>query len=93
MYQRQPDDRIHVKNLGSFTPDGKGKRFVINLKQGVPRNACIEKDRDGVLRCWASHSWLDEEAAAYVRENATFNPEGNSFCWNEGVRVQETRKG
>ncbi len=91
--RRQPDNRIHKHELGSFTPGGVGRRFVVNLRQGVPRNACVEEFRDGTLRCWASHTWLDDDAADYVRDNASFDAEKNSFTWNEGVKVRETRRG
>lgn len=91
MRQRQPDYRIHKHELGSFTC--RGTKFVVNLRPGVPRNACIEKFRDGTLRCWASHTHLDDEAAEFVRENSTFRSEQNSFVWNEGVKVRETQRG
>ena len=93
MRRRQPDNRIHKHELGSFTPKVGGKRFVVNLRQGVPRNALVEEFRNGALRCWASHTWLDNSAADYVRSNATFSSKNNSFIWNEGVRVRETRRG
>ena len=91
MRKRQPDTRIHKHELGSFTH--RGKRFVVNLRPGVPRNACIEEFRKGGLRCWASHTWLDDKAADFVRTNATFNLDKNSFVWKNGVRVRETRRG
>lgn len=87
--RRQPDHRIHMRDLGVL--DLNGKRFVINLRPGVPFNACIEEFK-GSLRCWASHNWLDDEAAAFVRNNAT-PTDNNAFVWNEGVRVKETRRG
>jgi hypothetical protein len=93
MRRRQPDNRIHKHELGSFTPKPGKTRFVVNLRPGVPRNACVEEFREGALRCWASHTWLDETAAEYVRNNATFNVDQNSFVWNAGVKVQETRRG
>ena len=93
MRTRQPDSRIHKDELGSFTPGNKNSRFVVNLRQGAPRNACIEESRDGPLRCWATHTWLDDEAAEFVRANATFNESQNSFSWNDGIRVQETQRG
>ena len=93
MRRRQPDNRIHRHELGSFTPTVGGRRFVVNLRPGVPRNACIEEFREGSLRCWASHTWLDDKSADFVRANATYNPDNNSFVWNEGVKVQETRRG
>ena len=89
--RRQPDNRIHKHELGSFTLNGK--RFVVNLKPGVPRNACIEEFRNGALRCWASYQWLDDEAAEYVSANATYNAENNHFVWNDGVKVRETKRG
>jgi hypothetical protein len=92
-HRRQRDDRIHKRDLGSFTPDKGDVRFVINLRPGVPKNACIEQFRDGTLRCWASHTWLDDDAAEFVRDNTTFDSDRNSFTWNEGVKVQETRRG
>lgn len=85
MRRRQPDNRIHRWELGSWTPTGGTKRFVVNLRRGVPYNACVETFRDGTLRCWASHSWLDDEAAAFVLANAT--PTGkNAFSWNDNVK-------
>ena len=89
--QRQPDHRIRTHELGSFTSGGT--KFVVNLRPGVPRNACIEEFRDGTLRCWASHTWLDDKAADFVRENATYREEQNSFVWNDGVKVRETQRG
>lgn len=85
----QPDERIKRHELGSFTLGGK--KFVVNLRPGVPRNACIEEFR-GALRCWASHTWLNDEAAAFVRENAVLT-EQNAFVWKPGVRVREVWKG
>lgn len=76
----QPDDRIHKNELGFLSLNGK--RFVVNTRIGVPRNSVIE-DFGGALRCWASRVWLDEEAAAFVRENADFNPGGNNFTWKK----------
>lgn len=89
MRRRQPDSRIRKHELGSFTLGGK--RFVVNLRPGVPRNACIE-EFDGSLRCWASHKWLDDRAAEFVLKNAT-PTDNNAFIWNKGVRVKETRRG
>lgn len=89
MRRRQPDNRIRKYELGSFTMNGK--RFVVNLRPGVPRNACIEQFGDA-LRCWASHRWLDDEAADFVRENSV-QTENNAFVWKEGVRVKEVRRG
>ncbi len=91
MRQRQPDSRIHKHELGLLNLDGQ--RFVVNLRRGVPFNSCVEKFRNGSLRCWASHNYLDDEAADFVRENSTFNPDTNSFVWNEGVKVRERRRG
>ncbi len=85
----QPDGRIHKFELGSFTCGGR--RFVVNLRRGVPRNACVEQFR-GKLRCWASRTWLDDHAARYVRANST-TTDNNAFVWNEGVEVKETWKG
>jgi hypothetical protein len=87
--QPQPDPRIHKNDLASFTSNGK--RFVVNGSPGVPRNACIE-EVGGRLRCWASHVWLDDAAAAFVRANAA-PTENDSFVWNDGVKVWEVRKG
>ena len=84
------DNRIQKRDLGSFTV--KGTRLVVNLQPGVPRNACIE-EVDGVLRCWASREPLDQEAADYVRENAIYRPENNTFVWKDGVMAWEVRKG
>ncbi|MBD3426386.1 MAG: hypothetical protein GF409_04035 [Candidatus Omnitrophica bacterium] len=89
MRRRQPDPRIKRDELGSFTMNGK--RFVVNLRPGVPRNACIEEFR-GDLRCWASHTWLTDEAAAFVRNNAT-QTENNAFVWLDKVRVREVHRG
>jgi len=89
MRRRQPDRRIRVRDLGSFTINGK--RYVVNLRPGVPRNACIE-EYDGGLRCWASRTWLDDEAAAFVRDNSE-PASHNKFIWNKGIRVREVRKG
>lgn len=89
MSRRQPDNRIRASELGSLSLNGK--RFVVNLRPGVPRNACIE-EVNGLLRCWASHRWLDDEAAAFVRENSV-KTENNAFVWKEGVRVQEIQRG
>lgn len=86
----QPDIRIHKRDLASFIIGGK--RFVVNGRPGVPRNACVE-EFDGALRCWASHQWLDDEAAAYVKAHATYLPENNAFAWKPGVRILEVRKG
>lgn len=90
MRRRQPDTRIRKHELGSFTHNGK--RFVVNLRPGVPRNACIEVFRNGALRCWASHTWLDDEAAQFVRDNS-IPTRNNAFVWNEGVKVKETKRG
>lgn len=86
----QPDPRIGKRDLGAWFHDGK--RYVVNARPGVPRNACVEQF-DSALRCWASHQWLDDEAANYVRANATYSPEQNAFLWKVGVRVPEIRKG
>lgn len=86
----QPDDRIRRRDLAALFVDGK--RFVVNGRPGVPRNACVEQF-DGGLRCWASRQWLDDDAANYVRNNAKYLPDSNSFVWNIGVRVWEVRKG
>ena len=85
----QPDRRIKRHELGSFTRNGK--RFVVNIQPGVPRNACIE-EFDGYLRCWACYEPLDDDAAQFVRENATFT-DNNAFVWNDGVEVPETQRG
>jgi len=90
MMQRA-NHKIHKHELGSFSINGK--RFVVNMQPGVPRNACIEETVDGNLRCWASHTGLDRRAADFVRANATFNPARNHFTWNDGVRVRETYRG
>ena len=86
----QPDPRIRKENLGAFFI--KGKRYVVNANPGVPRNACVE-EFDGALRCWASHQWLDDSAADFIRQNATYLPDNNAFIWKVGVRVPEVRKG
>ena len=90
MRRRQPDPRIRKHELASWTHGGK--RFVVNLRPGVPRNACVEEFREGSLRCWASRTWLDDDATEFVRANST-QTENNSFVWNEGVRVRESRRG
>ncbi len=82
MRRRQPDNRIHPENLGMMFLNGK--RFVINLRPGVPFNACIE-EFDGSLRCWASHNWLDQRAATVVDGYATPGESG-SFLWNDDVK-------
>lgn len=82
MRRRQPDSRIHSGNLGMVILNGK--RFVINLRPGLPFNACIE-EIDGALRCWASHRWLDSRAAMIVDGYAT-KTDGGSFVWNDDVK-------
>lgn len=82
MYQRQPDNRIRLGDLGMMILNGK--RFVVNLRPGVPFNACIE-EFDGNLRCWASHEWLDTRAAMIVDRLATKTKTG-TFVWNDDVR-------
>jgi len=82
MRRRQPDNRIHPDNLGMMFLNGK--RFVINLRAGVPFNACIEEFQ-GSLRCWASYHWLDNRAAMVVDGNAT-KTEKDSFVWNDNVK-------
>ena len=77
--QTQTDERIGVEDLGyAFF---NNKKYVVNRRPGVPRNALIE-EFDGQLRCWASKVWLTEEAAKIVRTNATYQPDNNSFIWN-----------
>lgn len=88
--QMQPDNRIGVWDLGYYIINGR--RYVVNRRPGVPRNAVIE-EVDGNLRCWASRIWLTDEAAQFVRQFATHEPNNNSFIWNQGVRVEEVRKG
>ena len=83
MRRRQPDDRIHPENLGMVAMNGK--RFVINLRYGVPFNACIE-EFDGSLRCWASYNWLDRRAAMLVDGCATKTNSG-AFVWNDNIRL------
>ncbi|MFW9998092.1 MAG: hypothetical protein ACFFD4_38980 [Candidatus Odinarchaeota archaeon] len=63
----------------------------MNLRRGVPRNACVEEFR-GKLRCWASRTWLDGQAARFVRQNAEFLEGNNAFVWKDGVSVKETWK-
>ncbi len=82
MRRRQPDNRIHPENLGMMFLNGK--RFVINLRPGVPFNACIEEFQDS-LRCWASHHWLDNRAAGVIEGYAALS-EGGSFTWNDDVK-------
>jgi hypothetical protein len=81
MQRRQPDERVNPTNLGMMTLNGN--RFVINLRPGVPWNACVEEFRNK-LRCWASHAWLDQEAADVVDEYATKTENGN-FVWNDNI--------
>ena len=83
MQTRQPDERIGLKDLGMLVLDGK--RFVVNLSPGVPFNACIE-EVDESLRCWASHRWLDDEAALFVYAAAQKNDSG-AFVWDEDVKA------
>ena len=83
MKRRQPDNRIHPGNLGMMILNGR--RFVINLRPGVPINACIEEDRNGSLHCWASHKWLDNRAATIVDGHAT-KTETGAFTWNDEVK-------
>lgn len=90
MRRYQFNDRIRRHELGSFTVNGK--RFVVNLRPGVPRNACIEESRNGSLRCWASHKLLDREAVQFIRENAVWT-ENNAFVWKDGIKVRETKRG
>lgn len=85
----QPDNRIHKYELGAFTKNGK--RFVVNLRPGVPYNAVIEEHDGGTLRCWASHRFLDEEAASFVKNNAT-KTDKNAFIWKKGMRPKEKRR-
>ncbi len=80
---RQPDERIHPGNLGMMIMGDK--RFVVNLRPGVPFNACVEEFRNGGLRCWASYAWLNDRAAGLVKRHATKTEKG-AFTWNEGVR-------
>jgi len=61
-----------------------GQRFVINLRPGVPFNACIE-EVDGCLRCWASYHPLTPEAADMVARHAT-QTETGAFTWNDEVK-------
>ena len=82
MRRRQPDNRIHPDNLGMMILNDQ--RFVINLRPGVPFNACVEEFAGG-LRCWASHNWLDNRAAAVVDGFATAT-EGGSFVWKDEVK-------
>ena len=82
MRRRQPDNRVHPENLGMMVLNGQ--RFVINLRPGVPFNACIE-EFDGALRCWASHNWLDNRAAMVVDGYATKTDTG-AFVWNDDVK-------
>lgn len=83
MRKRQPDNRIHPGNLGMVTLGNR--RFVINLRSGVPFNACIEESSQGALRCWASHNWLDDRAATIVGRYANETPKG-SFIWKDEVK-------
>jgi hypothetical protein len=80
---------IEIRDLGYLYLEGK--RFVVNTRPGLPRNACVEEE-GGQLRCWASRSPLTAEAESFVRDNASPTGHG-TFVWNEGVRVREVRKG
>jgi hypothetical protein len=80
--RRQPDNRVHPENLGMMILNGK--RFVVNLRPGVPFNACIE-EYDGFLRCWASQNPLDQRAAIIMEGYAT-KTDGGAFVWNDGVK-------
>jgi len=82
MYRRQPDNRVHPENLGMMILNGQ--RFVINLRPGVPFNACVE-EFDGSLRCWASHNWLDNRAAIVVDGYAN-KTESGAFIWKDEVK-------
>ena len=80
MFQNQPDNRIHRHELGFLKINGKS--FVVNRRRGVPYNAVIEVS-NGILRCWASHTPLDEEAAKHVQANAEYAKENNAFIWKQ----------
>lgn len=82
MRRLQPDNRIHPEDLGMLFMNDK--KFVINLRRGVPFNACVE-EVGGALRCWASHRWLDDRAAKIV-ENFATKTDGGSYVWNEDVK-------
>ena len=83
MRKRQPDNRIKRENLGVAIMSGK--RFVVNTRPGVPFNACVEEDA-GVLRCWASHRWLDDDASEVVEKHAT-KTETGAFLWDDKVKL------
>lgn len=95
MPQLQPDPRIKVDKIGVLSLGGR--RYVIHAARGCPRNACIE-NFDGHLRCWACHTPLTEEAAAYVRNNAhpKDDPQGqknfDAFVWNDNFYHRSPRK-
>jgi hypothetical protein len=82
MHRRQPDNRIHPENLGMVLINGK--RFVVNLRPGVPFNACIE-EFDGALRCWASQNWLDRRASTIV-DGFAEKTESGAFVWGDEVK-------
>lgn len=88
MSRRQFDNRVHKHELGMLIL-GDGKRLVVNLRPGVPFNAVVEQFRNGSLRCWASHAFLDDRAASVVRYNAE-EASSNSFVWKDNVK-QGTR--
>jgi hypothetical protein len=71
----QPDRRIRRHELRQWSFGDK--RYIVNGRRGVPRNATIE-EFDGALRCSSSHAWLDDEAAEYVRTVAE-KSKGNTF--------------
>lgn len=79
---RQPDPRISVKSLGSFSLGGK--EYVTHNYPSCPRNACVEIDRDGFLRCWSCHKFLTDEARSFVLARAQ-KTDYNAFVWNKPV--------
>ncbi len=76
------DSRIHPRDLGMVTISGK--RYVINLRPGVPFNACIE-EHGGALRCWASHNYLDRRATSIVEGFSTTSLDG-AHVWDREVK-------
>lgn len=82
MRRDQPDNRVHPHELGMWVFGNK--RFVVNLRRGVPYNACVEEHKKA-LRCWASYNYLDHRAATAVDNHATKTEKG-TFIWDDDVQ-------
>ena len=87
MRYRQIDRRIQPHDLGMMVLNDQ--RFVVNLRPGVPFNACIE-EFDGYLRCWASYRVLTQAAADLVSQHAAQTKSG-AFVWTDEVRRDKFR--